>query len=528
MSDGVVLVGLPGSGKSTVGRLLASALGRPFVDTDEVIAGEAGRPAGVVLSELGDPAFREIESRALDGALRRSGSVIATGGGALDDPLNRWRLWPHGTQVWLDAPDEVLLGRIRNDPVERPLLRGDAGASLAALRARREPFYRAAAMRADATPAAPRISETLVARLAAAEPSTAARLFDAEVPRRHGMGAPTARIVYGRGLLPAVLDEQLGELRGAARFVVDRRVGELVTSPRECTNLLHGGERAKQARVLERLMVWLAEDHAERGDPIVAVGGGTVGDVAGLAAALYARGVPWIVIPTTWLAQTDAALGGKVAVDLPGAKNAVGAFWPPNAVIADVDALRSLPQRHARNGLVEAIKAGLIADSALFDLIEARGAASLRSDEAARYAIIERAARVKLAIVDRDPFELGERRVLNLGHTIGHALEVVSRYRLPHGAAVALGLCAVAQLGAGRGGDRNLPSRITELLRRLGLRTRIDADGGAIRQALVGDKKRRAGRLRWILPMAVGSVVEVDDVTDAELDAALGSIGIGA
>lgn len=529
MSDSVVLVGLPGGGKSTVGPLLARALGRAFLDTDDLIAAEAGRPAADLLADLGEPAFREAESRAIEEALRHPGSVIGTGGGALDDPLNRWRLWAHGTQVWLDAPDEMLLQRLGNDPVQRPLLRGDSAGKLATLRARREPFYRAAALTIDATPDPVSVRDAIADQLPPiAAPLAACRLFDAEVPRRHPMGAATTRIVYGRGLLPAVLEDRLSELGGAPRFVVDRRVVHLVASAAECTQVLEGGERAKRVRVLERLLAWLAEERAERGDPIVAVGGGTVGDVAGLAAAIYARGVPWIAMPTTWLAQADAALGGKVAVDLPNAKNVVGAFWPPTAVIADVDLLRGLPPRHARNGLVEAMKAGLIADPALWRLIEDRGAAAIRGDEAARYAIIERAARVKLAIVDRDPFEASERRLLNLGHTIGHALEVVSRYRLAHGPAVALGLCAVARLGAARGGDPDLPARLAALLHRLGMRTRYPADGGVVRRAIEGDKKRRAGRQRWILPMAIGTAVEVDDVTDAELDAALASIGIGA
>jgi shikimate kinase/3-dehydroquinate synthase len=528
MSDGVVLVGLSGSGKSSVGRSLAQALDRPFVDTDELIAGPRG-DAGARLRALGESAFREAETRAVGEALRVSGAVIATGGGALDDPLNRWRLWEHGVAVWLDAPDATLLGRLARDPIERPMLSPDPVTAMAALRRRREPFYRAADVAFDVSGPAERVTRDLAQRLGEErlKADRPRRLFDAQVQRHHPMGRPTARLVYGRGLLPTVLNEVLEDLGGDPVWIVDRRVAHLAAADGR-TLQLGGGERAKRMRRLERLLGWMTELRAERGDPVVAVGGGTMGDLAGLAAALYARGVPWVAVPTTWLAQADAALGGKVAIDVGDGKNVVGAFWPPSGVVSDVGALRSLPRRQARNGLAEAIKAALIADPVLWRLIENRGGGALRDDEAARYAIIERAARVKLAIVQRDPFESNERRVLNLGHTVGHALEVVSGYRLAHGAAVALGLVATARLSAARGGDPEMIARLWELLTRVGFATCVSADAAAVRRALGRDKKRHAGRQRWILPMAIGQVIEVDDVSDAELDDALRGIGIGS
>jgi 3-dehydroquinate synthetase len=214
-----------------------------------------------------------------------------------------------------------------------------------------------------------------------------------------------------------------------------------------------------------------------------------------------------------------------VAVDLADAKNAVGAFWPPAAVISDVAALRSLPLRLRRDGMAESIKAAIIGDAALWRLLEDRGRAALRADEAARYAILERSARLKLGVCQRDPFETGERRTLNLGHTIGHALEIESRYRLAHGTAVALGMRAVAAIAAGRGGDPDMAPRLDALLGDLGFTLRRTFDPARVRVAMLGDKKRRAGRLRWILPMSIGLVTEVDDVTDAELGRALRAIG---
>jgi shikimate kinase/3-dehydroquinate synthase len=528
MSDGIVLVGLPGAGKSTIGRLLAAALGRRFVDTDDLIAGPDG-DAGARLRALGEPAFREAEAKAIGEALADGTAVIATGGGALDDPLNRWRLWHHGVSVWLDAGDQALMARLARDPVERPLLDGDPAAALAGLRSRREAFYRAADIHLDAGADPQHIVEDLVSKLAAhpAVEGRPLRLFDARTPRHHVIGSASARLVYGRRLLPTVREEVLADIGGNPVFVADRKLAGLVPASARRIEL-RGGESAKRMAALERLLGWMVTERVERADPVVSVGGGSIGDLAGLAAALYARGIPWVDVPTTWLSQADAALGGKVAVDLGTGKNAVGAFWPPNAVVADVDVLGSLPLREARNGMAESIKAALVGDATLWRLIEDRGGGALRRDEEARYAIIERAARVKLAIVDRDPFELGERRQLNLGHTVGHALEVAASYRLPHGAAVALGLCVAAQLGAGRGGDPEVPVRLGAVLAQLGFATRHTADPAAVRDALGTDKKRRGGRQRWILPMTIGRVIEVDDVTDTELETALRCIGIGA
>jgi 3-dehydroquinate synthetase len=194
-------------------------------------------------------------------------------------------------------------------------------------------------------------------------------------------------------------------------------------------------------------------------------------------------------------------------------------------VIADIAALDTLPVDRRRDGLAEALKCGLIGEPELWRLLETRGAAALTgADAAARYAITERAALFKVRLVERDPFEAGERRTLNLGHTLGHALEVESDYALPHGEAVALGLRAVVAMAAGRGAESGLADRVDALLTALGFPLRRSFDAAAVRRALIGDKKRRHGRQRWILPLAVGRVEEVDDITDDELAHGLATI----
>ncbi len=519
MPEGIVLVGMPASGKSSVGRIIAERLARPFLDTDAIVEWRIGMPVPAYIERYGEDAFRSEEGRAVAEACSVGGAVICAGGGAVIDPLNRWALWHHGTVAWLDGPPELLVGRLRADTVARPTFQPYDPGRLAAVLAERAPAYRAADARVDASAPPPAVADAVIPHLG---PRHTRRLFDAELPRHHPMGATTTHVVMGVSLAmePAA--------RGIA--VVDRRLldlaPELIASlPASACLPIAGGEGTKRMRSLERILEWLAEQRVERDTPLVAVGGGTIGDLAGTAAALFARGLPLIHVPTTWLAQTDSAIGGKVAVDLRTAKNAAGAFWPPVAVLSDVAALRTLPLRLRRDGVAESLKAALIGDPALWRLLEERGRAALRTDEAARYAILERSARLKLDVCERDPFETSERRTLNLGHTIGHALEIESGYRLRHGAAVALGMRAVATIAAGRGGDRELAPRLDDLLSRLGFTLTRAFDARQVREAMLRDKKRRDGRQRWVLPMAIGTVAEVDDVTDAELTHALGVIG---
>jgi len=514
--DGIVLVGMPGSGKTTVGRLVAERLGRSFIDTDELIERRTGRTPPQLIVEQGEAAFRALERDAVTEACAVEGAVIASGGGAVLDPLNRWAFKEHGLRVRLDAPVDVLAARLWATPVSRPLLGDRLSEGLARTAAERESVYRAVDVTVDSYAAL----GDVVRQVAAGRPSNGWRPLFEQGQLFIGSGIEAK---WFSALIETAIGGRPATLADARALGVNPSLVESLPTDRLCS--MHGGEDAKTMSRLEQILEWLTSIGAERSDPLIVVGGGTLGDVGGLAAALHHRGMPLVHVPTTWLAQADSSIGGKVAIDLPGAKNAVGAFWPPALIATDIDLLKTLPIEQRRDGLAECLKAGLIGDPVLWELVEQRGNAALNgNDPAAAYAITERAIRVKLEIVDHDPTEQGERRVLNLGHTLGHALESESDYTLAHGAAVALGLRCVAAIAHGRGADQALTECLDAVLGDLGFGLHRSFDRSPVLAALAHDKKRAAGRQRWILPMEVGHVVEVDDVTDAELDLALSTI----
>jgi 3-dehydroquinate synthase len=261
------------------------------------------------------------------------------------------------------------------------------------------------------------------------------------------------------------------------------------------------GEASKTLASIERLGEACLDNGLERGGAIVSLGGGVVGDLAGFIAAVYMRGVRWVALPTTMLAMIDASIGGKVGVDLTSGKNLIGAFHPPDLVLADTRVLDTLPVEEMRTGMAEMVKAGLVGDALLFEWLEADG-----SRPTVRW--LERAMAVKIAIVERDPYERGERAALNLGHTVGHALERATQYGRRHGDAVAVGLVAEARMAERMGlAEIGLADRIGRVLSRIGLPTRVEGvRPGKILQAMTADKKRRDGEARFSLPIRPGLV----------------------
>ena len=293
--------------------------------------------------------------------------------------------------------------------------------------------------------------------------------------------------------------------------------------------LIPDGERYKHVGTVGRIYDALIRAGADRASTIVAVGGGVIGDVAGFAAATYLRGVPVVQVPTTLLAQVDSSIGGKVGVNHPMGKNLIGAFHPPAAVAIDPELLGTLPRREFRAGLYEVVKYGMIASRPLFDRLAGGLKPLFDREPTALLQVIAESCRIKANVVEQDERESGLRRILNFGHTLGHALEAVTKYRrFRHGEAVALGMLAAADLAAARGvlpgEDRD---RLAALVAQMGpLPTVADLPAAQALDAVARDKKNVGGRLHFVLPTSIGTTTTVTDVTRAEMIAALGAIGL--
>jgi 3-dehydroquinate synthase len=326
---------------------------------------------------------------------------------------------------------------------------------------------------------------------------------------------PTYRVVIDPGSTSRIV-ALVGESAPAHRIAVitDTNVGPLYAhrvaaafGDRAQTLTIEAGESAKTRATWATLTDQMLAFGCARDTTVVAIGGGVVGDVAGFVAATYMRGVPIVQIPTTLLAMIDASIGGKTGVDTPAGKNLVGAFHPPALVIVDPQTLATLPANHFRAGLAEALKHGVIASRSYFDLIATARESSAR-DDAMLMDIVTESIRIKAAIVVRDERESGVRKVLNFGHTMGHAIESVSQYALLHGEAVSIGMSLEALLAERLGvAEKGTAARIIDALRAIGLPTGLPVlDRDAIVVATKSDKKARAGRVEYALPERIGSM----------------------
>jgi 3-dehydroquinate synthase len=348
-------------------------------------------------------------------------------------------------------------------------------------------------------------------------------------------GVYTVEIAGGAASHVAALVSALG--LPARRFVVSNptvwrlHAGSFEGLTTEEPILLPDGERFKQLATVGRIYDALIKAAADRATTIVAVGGGVVGDVAGFAAATYLRGVPVVQVPTTLLAQVDSAIGGKVGVNHAAGKNLIGAYHQPAAVIVDPDLLASLPRREFRAGLYEVVKYGVIASRPLFEQISARLAQLFARDPSVLVPVITECCRIKGRVVEADEREAGPRRALNFGHTLGHALEAVTKYRrFRHGEAVGYGMLAAATLAVERGAmppaDRDA---LAALVAQMGpLPAVADLSAREVVEAIGRDKKVVAGHLHFVLPTAIGATTTVTDVTTEELVAVGRRLGLQA
>lgn len=353
-----------------------------------------------------------------------------------------------------------------------------------------------------------------------------------DVTRERG----TYPILLGPGVssrLAALLDERgfAGERVVVSCAPVWRLHGSrlrAVTGPHPPV-LVPDGERAKTLATVARIYDTLVRRRLDRTATLVAFGGGVVGDVAGFAAATYLRGIRLVQVPTTLLAQVDSAIGGKVGVNLPAGKNLVGAFYAPALVAGDPELLGTLPRREFRAGLYEVVKYGVIASRPLFERIESGLAGIFAHDVNQILPIVADCCRIKADVVGRDEREAGPRRVLNFGHTIGHALEAITRYRrFRHGEAIAYGMLAAARISTARGLlDRSDEARLKALILHMGpLPLVTDLGISDALEAIVRDKKVEGSRLHFVLARGIGATEVVPDVRPQELEAAMRGLGM--
>ena len=459
-----------GAGKSTLGPELAERLGRPFVSVDAVVEERTGSTVAELFAERGQDPFRELEERvAIEILTRRLPAVVELGGGALGAEPTRIALAEHAFTVLLETTAEEAWERV--SPGDRPLARDPE--EFTALFDERTPLYEAVA---DGH--ARDLDGVILA-------ASGIHIWEGAID---GLGG----LAPGDGPIELVVDAGVEPVHGErARRALGERLGAF--------HVLPAGEQAKSVGEAERLWSSLRLD---REGTVLALGGGSTTDLAGFVAASYLRGVPWVAVPTTLVAQVDAAIGGKTAVDLERGKNLVGSFHWPARVVIDQELLATLPPEELRNGLAEVVKSGLLAGESLWELETAQQ--------------VRRSAAFKAAVCLRDPLDRGARAQLNLGHTFAHALEAASGYALPHGHAVALGLLAALRL-SGLEDDARI---VQELL----APAPAEVDRDAAWAALGLDKKAVDGRPRLVLLEKPGTPKLGVELDEREIRSALDAL----
>ena len=531
----IFLVGLSGSGKSTVGRLLAQQLGVPFLDSDTLIEAACGERIPSIFAQHGEAYFRACESDVLANTIHtyKNGAVIATGGGAIVRKENRVLMAEHGICIWLQTEPSVALERLRTQqaaaleqgsmPETRPLLTGpEPLIALQALAATRLSLYGEAELVCNTDgKTGEQGTQEVIAML------THAGVLDGD-----GV-APIVRHVHIGNGYDVIVD--WGGMERLAQYLTQRSLPSRVflftdsnivqlygtSLVQNLTNagfdpqlyIIPSGEKSKSQEQLNAIYDWLLEQRAERQEAIIALGGGVIGDLVGYVAATYLRGVPLIQVPTSLLAQVDAAIGGKTGINHPRGKNLIGAFYHPQLVLVDPALLLTLPTRERTEGWAEVVKYGIILDAELFAQLETH-AESLRTfahpPATLLCQIIARCIDLKVMIIEEDEREQGRRAILNYGHTVAHALENVAGYgEWLHGEAVSLGMVAAAELAhEATMFSREDMARQNNLLAALGLPTQYTGSVRAedILNAMQLDKKVSGKQVRWVMPLHVGEV----------------------
>lgn len=526
----IILIGLMGAGKTTIGKKLAQHLGIPFIDSDQEIEKTAGCTIADIFEQYGEDEFRRVEHEVIRRLLKQSSIILATGGGAFMHDKTRALLKEKATTVWLHCNVDTLLERVSNH-THRPLLNtGDKREILSNLITLRYPIYAEADLTIPCHDNS--VETTLTQILLTLEQAQKMRTLPIKLSNTQ------YNVLIGPNLL-----EQAGSLltpilaQKKVFIISDETVAALyLKTLTDSLDLAHiqyeailvpPGENTKSIKYFEQVTNALLEKNIERKTPVIALGGGVTGDLSGFAAASVLRGVPFIQIPTTLLSQVDSSVGGKTGINTPTGKNLLGAFYQPQIVIADTQTLNTLPPRELLAGYAEIVKAGLIDDPELFAWCEENGEKILSKDHHYLDEAVERACAFKARIIKNDEFEQNSngRNLLNLGHSLGHTLEAELGYdgRILHGEAVALGCCLIFKLCTRMGVcPQEDTDRVLHHFKAVGLPTAIKDIPTVFKAAnllkhLQHDKKVKNGKILFVLVNGIGKSFTSQEVSETDL-----------
>ncbi|MFP4081958.1 MAG: 3-dehydroquinate synthase [Candidatus Aminicenantes bacterium] len=513
----IILTGMMGVGKTTIGKRLAQKLDLEFLDLDDYIQKKTHLTIPQIFSEHGEPYFRRIEKKFCNQIAQKNNAVISTGGKTLLDKENLNSLSSSGIIITLlSSPDKILL-RIKGGASKRPLLNSPPAESLYKIYRQRKHHYLNLPNKIDTTSLHEKEVVDEIVKLIKGE----SKRYEMDIREKK------SSVIIKTGLSQAVCSYLKDIVQEKRVFILsDKNVfgvhGKTLLKEleRACLKysvfLLCPGESQKNLKTAEKVYSWLLKDKASRSSLLISFGGGVVSDVGGYVASTFHRGINLVNIPTTLLAQIDASIGGKNGINLNQAKNQIGTFYAPSLVMIDPLFLVSLDPRHMKEGTIEAIKAGVIADRVLFETIKKNARQILLKDMKSLEEVINRAIQVKLDIVNQDPYEKGKRKILNLGHTFGHALESYFNYeKITHGQAVGLGMiCAGKMARLMKVSKEDLLSEIKEILHQWQMPLHLkNLDISKILSLMEYDKKRKEDSLSFVIPKRIGEAVTVKNVS---------------
>lgn len=513
----IFLIGFMGSGKSTVGKIVSKYLRREFVDTDEHISRKFGMPITSVFQTQGEEKFRDAESLLLKKLSRRKGLVIATGGGLYERPENRQLIRVMGVSIFLDSSLDVIRTRLGDDEISgRPLWKNFS--QVKDLFRERLETYRDCDFRIEVDSLPPGKIALKICSYIYPEREIAVNYEDYNSCVKISWDAPGSIRHYVAGRKTAIVTDGNVE-----RLHLDR-YREICDSPTVIS--VRPGEKSKTLKTAGMIYEKLLEARIGRDDLLLALGGGVITDIGGFVAATYKRGMDFILTGTTLVAAVDAAIGGKSAVDVGNIKNSVGLFTKPLVTVIDLLSLHTLKSDQIREGLVEAYKTGLVFDAKLCAYMRDNIRELNKGSVVHLSEVLARSAAAKCHVVSIDFRERDLRRILNLGHTYGHAVESYNNYTISHGMAVAQGMLVAIWISHGRGlMSGELARNSLETVKMICPKPVKLPTAGQAWNIMLNDKKNRSEKITFILLGGIGKYVIVNDVTETELDLAIRKAG---